>query len=543
LLASPAQFRLCSFHFDTLMGQKVTKGKDAQGAIAPSGPLRAAEYVRMSTEHQRYSTENQQAVIRRYAAERGISVVRSYADEGRSGLDLEGRAGLRSLLRDVESGVVGFSIVLVLDVSRWGRFQDADESAYYEYICKKAGVRIEYCAEPFENDGSISSTIVKSLKRAMAGEYSRELSTKVFAGQCRLVELGFRQGGAPGFGLRRRLQAGDGTPKGMLFRGEQKSIHTDRVVLVPGPQEEIEVVRWMYKEFVNERRSEREIADDLNLRGILTDFGRKWSRATVHQVLTNEKYVGNNIFNRTSSKLKQHRVINSQEMWVRAVGAFEPIIDRDMFEAVQELLEARNRQFSDEEMLELLTALWRRHGVLSGFVIDDAEDLPSSSAYRFRFGSLVRAYRLIGYTPARDYRYIEENRLLRHLHKGIIEKILKGIIDAGGAVEINPETDLLTLNGEISVSLVVARALVRPSGRVIWKVRFDTGLRPELTVVVRMASSNEEPRDYYLFPRIDILPASIRMNEENGFYLDTYRVEGLERLYTLAARTPLRRAA
>ena len=64
---------------------------------------------------------------------------------------------------------------------------------------------MEYCAEQFENDGGPVATIVKSVKRAMAGEYSRELSTKVFAGQCRLVELGYRQGGPAGLGLRRVL--------------------------------------------------------------------------------------------------------------------------------------------------------------------------------------------------------------------------------------------------------------------------------------------------------------------------------------------------
>ena len=87
--------------------------------------------------------------------------------------------------------------MIVYDVSRWGRFQDADESAYYEYICRRAGISVIYCAEQFENDGSPVSTIVKGVKRAMAGEYSRELSAKVFAGQCRLIELGFRQGSFP----------------------------------------------------------------------------------------------------------------------------------------------------------------------------------------------------------------------------------------------------------------------------------------------------------------------------------------------------------
>ena len=137
----------------------------------------------MSTEHQKYSTENQSDVIRSYAAARGIEIVRSYADQGKSGLRLDGRDALKRLIEVVESGQADFQAILVYDVSRWGRFQDADESAYYEYICKRAGISVQYCAEQFENDGSPVSTIVKGVKRAMAGEYSRELSAKVFVGQ------------------------------------------------------------------------------------------------------------------------------------------------------------------------------------------------------------------------------------------------------------------------------------------------------------------------------------------------------------------------
>src|SRR5206468_8531162 len=133
--------------------------------------------------------------------------------------------------------------LLVYDGSRWGRCQDADESAFYEYQCRRAGVRVIYCAEQFENDGAPVATIVKSVKRAMAGEYSRELSAKVFKGQCRLIELGYRQGGAPGYGLRRMLVGPSGEHKGLLQRGVQKSLQTDRVVLVPGPEDEVRVVR------------------------------------------------------------------------------------------------------------------------------------------------------------------------------------------------------------------------------------------------------------------------------------------------------------
>jgi DNA invertase Pin-like site-specific DNA recombinase len=154
----------------------------------------AAAYVRMSTEHQQYSTSNQMDVIREYAKRRGMEIVKEYSDEGKSGLNIQGRDSLAQMIQDVQDGQINFSSILVYDVSRWGRFQDADESAYYEYICRRAGVSVHYCAEQFENDGSPVSTIVKGVKRAMAGEYSRELSSKVFQGACRLIQLGVQAG-------------------------------------------------------------------------------------------------------------------------------------------------------------------------------------------------------------------------------------------------------------------------------------------------------------------------------------------------------------
>src|SRR5262249_20201680 len=153
--------------------------------------------------------------------------------------------------------------------------------AYYEYLCKSAGIEVHYCAEQFENDGGPTSTIIKSVKRAMAGEYSRELSSKVFQGQCRLIELGYRQGGMAGYGLRRMLINQSGTHKGLLARGEHKSLQTDRVILVPGPEEEVRVVRWIYDQFTVQGKREAEIAADLNVQGVLTDLGRPWTRSTI----------------------------------------------------------------------------------------------------------------------------------------------------------------------------------------------------------------------------------------------------------------------
>src|SRR5215813_14919403 len=112
-----------------------------------SDPMPTAMYLRMSTEHQRYSIQNQSAAIGHYAKVHGFTIIRAYSDAGKSGVTLRKRPGLRDLLRDVTAGNAPFQAILVYDVSRWGRFQDADEAAHYEFLCKSAGIPIHYCAE------------------------------------------------------------------------------------------------------------------------------------------------------------------------------------------------------------------------------------------------------------------------------------------------------------------------------------------------------------------------------------------------------------
>ena len=503
----------------------------------------AAVYVRMSTEHQQYSTSNQMDVIREYAKRRGLEIVKEYSDEGKSGLNIRGRDSLAQMLKDVQNGEAKFSHILVYDVSRWGRFQDADESAYYEYTCRQVGVAVHYCAEQFENDGSPVSTIVKGVKRAMAGEYSRELSSKVFQGACRLIQLGYKQGGPAGFGLRRMLIDQSGQRKTMLKMGEHKSIQTDRVVLVAGPEEEVKVVRWVYEAFVNEGKIESEIADSLNERGIITDFGRVWSRGTVHQLLTNEKYIGNNVYYRTSCKLKSKHVANPPEKWVRADGVFEGIIEPELFCQAREMVLARSQKFTDEEMLEKLRGVLNRHGRISGILIDEEDDLPSSAAFRHRFGSLVSAYQLIGYDPQIDYSFIEINRKLRKQHPEIVASVIQRITDLGTQAVWDEEAGLLHVNGELRVSIVLCRHKSTDAGSSRWLVRLDEGLKPDITIAVRMDATNEGIRDYYLLPGIDMTWENLRVAEENGIYLDAYRFETLDYFLGMAERMKLEEVA
>jgi DNA invertase Pin-like site-specific DNA recombinase len=493
---------------------------------APAGnAIRAAAYVRMSTEHQQYSTSNQMDAVREYAARRGMDIVKIYSDEGKSGLNIQGRDSLSTMISDVTGGLANFTCILVYDVSRWGRFQDADESAHYEYICRRVGIAVHYCAEQFENDGSLGSSIIKTMKRSMAGEYSRELSTKVFRGACRLIQLGFKQGGAAGYGMRRMLIDQSGEKKAVLKIGEQKSLQTDRVILVPGPEEEVMAVRAMYHAFVTEGKSETTIAQSLNDAGILTDFGRKWNRTTVREVLTNEKYIGNNVYHRTSFKLKQKHTRNPEEL-------------------------------TNEELLERLRLLLRYHGKISGILINESEGIPSSAAYRSRFGSLMRAYTLVGYRPNIDFTFIEVNRRLRCFFPDIIQNTISKLIAIGARVAQTSDAGIFILNDEIRVSLVLCRHRTTQAGASRWEIRLDHGLCPDLTIAVRMDHTNENVKDYYLLPSLDMTwdhlkrrvntdsldgtpPERLHLAEANGIYLDTYRYDSLERFFELSHRLPV----
>jgi DNA invertase Pin-like site-specific DNA recombinase len=279
--------------------------------------VRAAQYLRMSTEHQRYSLDNQTAAIAEYAEARGYVITQTYKDAGKSGVSLRGRQGLRSLISDVMAGGVDFSTILVLDVSRWGRFQDTDEPAHYEFLCRSAGVNVQYVGELFENDGSMVSAILKNMKRVMAGEYSRELSVKISRAQMRQARLGFKQGGNIPYGIRRLLVDEDREPRFYLAPGQRKGLNTDRILFAPGTAEEIRVVRRIFKMFVDRRISMLSIARILNEEGIPSTGGEDWSASRVRTVLSSELMIGYYVFNRTSRRLHRPLSQNPEERWIR----------------------------------------------------------------------------------------------------------------------------------------------------------------------------------------------------------------------------------
>jgi len=477
--------------------------------------LRAAQYVRMSTNRQEYSIPNQLAAIALYAAEHQLTIVRTYVDQATSGLKLSNRPGLIELLSDVESGIADFASVLVFDVSRWGRFQDTDESAHYEFICKQARIKVIYCAEIFENDGTPMSGIFKNLKRLMAAEYSRELSGKVFAGQSRVARMGFWVGGQPGFALLRELVDAKGNSKGLLKHGQQKWLQTDRVILRAGPPEAIATVRWMFETFVKDRINETSIARQLNARGLLNHRGASWNLQMVGRILRNEVYVGNTLYNRTSSRLRQRRIANPEAKWVRGENALEQIVSRDLFDQAQRIFEGRLQEVSSEELLKRLRILQRRHGGLSRTVIDRADGMPKAHVYDRRFGSLRKTYALIGYAPEIDCNYLEARAGRTTLIKGLADQIAANVPKIKPNLIAERAGGCLAVKDNFFVSLRVARCWLHSQRKCLtWTLRRGAISRPGLFVVVRMNEENEHPLDYVVAPTFSLPKHPLIVSEE-----------------------------
>jgi DNA invertase Pin-like site-specific DNA recombinase len=315
--------------------------------------VRAAQYIRMSREHQRYSPANQAAAIAEFASARGYEIVRTYQDNGRSGLTLKGRPALTELLTAVISGQADFSAVLVLDVSRWGRFQDPDQAAHYEFLCREAGVSIQYCGEPFANDGSSMTSLMKHMKRVMAGEYSRELGVRIWTAQVRVARSGYKLGGAAPFGLRRLLIDENGRAIRELRTGERKAVQSERVVLVHGPEAELTVVRNIFRWFAREDSTFVSIAERLAKQGVLSSDGDAFSVDRIAKLVRNPIYQGIYTFNKSTQRLKRGVSRNPPEQWIQ-YRMLKPIVSPSLFSAAQRRLGEPRRKYTRPQLLRHL---------------------------------------------------------------------------------------------------------------------------------------------------------------------------------------------
>ena len=503
--------------------------------------VRVAQYLRMSTDHQQYSLHNQSEYIKDYAEKNNMEIAYTYDDAGKSGVSIVGRHSLQQLLNDVEQKKIDIQAVLFYDVSRFGRFQNSDEAAYYSFLFERNGVDLIYCSEPIPTkDFPLESSVILNIKRSSAAYHSRNLSEKVFIGQVNLIKLGYHQGGMAGYGLRRLLVDENGIAKEILSFRKRKSIQTDRVILIPGPKNEIKIVNRIYDLFIDNNVPEFIIAERLNEQNIPAENGTLWTRAKIHQILTNEKYIGNNIYNKTSSKLKSRLVKNPKHEWVRCDKAYKPIISKKKYNKAQEIIQLRSIHLTNEDLLEKLKQKLESNGKLSGFIIDEDDTGPSSSVYRTRFGGLLRAYTLIGYKPEHDYSYLKINEALRSFYSEIIEDFKGEILKSNCHIDEYKYAPMLYINDELLISVLITKCIHMKSGKLRWKVRFDNSQKADITIVIRMNSQNISPLDFYIIPKIENEYSKMCMTETNNIRLDLYRFDNLDKLLQIITRMKVR---
>ena len=125
----------------------------------------------------------------------------------------------------------------------------------------------------------------------------------------------------------------------------------------------------------------------------------------------------------------------------------------------------------------------------------------------------------------------------------MVAEIIAGVTRHGGRAVQDPETDLLHVSDEFTVSIVLARCAATAAGSLRWRIRLDTGLVPDITIAVRMDEVNEAPRDYYVLPSIDMTLGKLKLAEQNGLALDAYRFDTLDFFYALASRARLAEVA
>ena len=250
-----------------------------------------------------------------------------------------------------------------------------------------------------------------------------------------------------------------------------------------------------------DRVPERQIADILNSEEASNRPGHPWSYDTVRDVLTNEKYIGNNVTNRTSRKLQTKVISNPADMWVRSDGVFTPIVGADLFQKARLIRKERQQSHTDENMLEALRDLLRKRGSLSRKIIDNAGgSVRCGGTYAVRFGGLLKAYERIGYKPSRAFNFVAFWPRLIRMTAEISPTIIAAIERAGAAV-VAIEGGHLQISGALTAKIVVLPHRYRRSGATRWAFNPTKAPRTDVTIAVRLTTCNERILDYFALPR------------------------------------------
>jgi DNA invertase Pin-like site-specific DNA recombinase len=351
-------------------------------------PMLVVLYLRRSTDDmQPDSLIVQEELDRAFCAKNGHEVVRVYSDSA-SGRSTKKRKDFKALIDKVNSGP-DLEGIVTRDVSRWGRFENVDEGAFWEFTCLSKGVRVLYVEESFSDDGTPYSVLMKTLKRVIASEFSRDKSRMVRYTQARVVRNGFRHGGSSPYGMKRIMVRLNGEYVQDMAFHEWKSLSTFRTKLAPGDPEEVAVVQRIFGMFVDDGLTRTEIAEKLTLEQVRRREGSKWHVPTINQILSNPAYMGAARYQLRNPGEKNDRrtedLFKNTDEVILTHGAWLGIVSVEMWQKANERLRALAWRRMDGGLIGQLKTALETWGYVSGEMMKVVEGAASWQTYRNRF--------------------------------------------------------------------------------------------------------------------------------------------------------------
>jgi DNA invertase Pin-like site-specific DNA recombinase len=482
---------------------------------------KAVAYYRHSAQdRQENSIPIQREQVQKFAKEHGIEIIREFADAGKSGLSTEGRDAFQEML---DKYVVGcaeeFEYVLVLDVSRWGRFQDIDHSAYYTGLCQEHKKKVIFTSIGFPKEDDLVHYLHLNIERYRAATYSRELSDKVFRGCVKIAEQGFRAGGPPAYGLNRLLLDESKKPVQVLEPGQRKSIQNQRVTLAPGEKSEVAVVRQIFRWFVKGNLQPKDIASALNADEVPSPGGQRWTPTSIRSILSNEQYAGTIVYNKTRQKLQAPTRRNPKDKWVRKPGAFECVVEREVFDSAQQMLEAHAQElqekYSNDGMIKRLGALRERYGFVTPSLVAAEVTMASPVTYAKHFKSMDMAY--------------------QNLYADVLKQVKEAVVAElkTKAEHLEEYEDYIVLDR--SFSILIQPSVPEPLGyQEFWAFRPDPRKEVDITLGVPLSNDGEHRiLGYLVLPRLLVRNSHIRVFGSSVPKLELYGYSGLDMICDL----------
>ena len=245
----------------------------------------------------------------------------------------------------------------------------------------------------------------------------------------------------------------------------------------------------------------------------------------IRYILSNEAYIGNSVYNRKSFRLKQVMKKNPPELWVRATGLYEPIVDESIFLKAQALLKEQYVRLSDDQLLKKLREALAANGKLSVSIMLAMDGMPSAALYAYRFGSLREAFRHVGYVNSdRDFDYLDARQqsdaeLFRQA--SILATRIRALC---AAAIFDAETKVMMVDGRLAISLRMARYYVAPRHAPAWLVHRRNIEPAGLILALRLdQETNREVTDYFLLPLNEMGKQRINLTATSRSRFAAYR--------------------